>query len=360
MAMQKKRKPPKPGRLLHIVILVISVLVIFEGKMLVSIFSKGGVQFKVASQLSELFTGAEFQTETETPELSSETEAVSSDNQKAAQTEAPAEAADSKSYAVVPAQDTPVDDTYFADATFIGDSRMEGFHMNSGLSQGTFLTGVGMTAENIFDTPFIATASGTSVTVFQALWNTKCKKFYILLGTNDLGTYDWESFEENYASIVKELRKMSSDALIYIIGVPYVEESKVTTGDYINNTNVDTLNDVLIHMAEKNDCYYLDINEVLSNGNHALIQDATSDGVHMYAEYCKIWLDYMKNHYVTDQLKADRAAVESEAAAHPQTEAQTSALQETESGSASEAESAAPETNENSLAPSAGVGINLT
>ena len=54
MAMQKKRKPPKPGRLLHIVILVISVLVIFEGKMLVSIFSKGGVQFKVASQLSEL------------------------------------------------------------------------------------------------------------------------------------------------------------------------------------------------------------------------------------------------------------------------------------------------------------------
>ncbi len=115
---------------------------------------------------------------------------------KAAQTEASTEAADSKSYAVVPAQDTPVDDTYFADATFIGDSRMEGFHMNSGLSQGTFLTGVGMTAENIFDTPFIATASGTSVTVFQALWNTKCKKFYILLGTNDLGTYDWESFEE--------------------------------------------------------------------------------------------------------------------------------------------------------------------
>lgn len=46
---------------------------------------------------------------------------------------------------------------------------------------------------------------------------------------------------------------MSSDALIYHIGVPYVEESKVTTGDYINNTNVDTLNDVLIHMAEKND-----------------------------------------------------------------------------------------------------------
>ena len=213
MAMQKKRKPPKPGRLLHIVILVISVLVIFEGKMLVSIFSKGGVQFKVASQLSELFTGAEFQTETETPELSSETEAVSSDNQKAAQTEASTEAADSKSYAVVPAQDTPVDDTYFADATFIGDSRMEGFHMNSGLSQGTFLTGVGMTAENIFDTPFIATASGTSVTVFQvSLWNTKCKKLYILLGTNDLGTYDWESFEENYASIVCKghWRKMSS------------------------------------------------------------------------------------------------------------------------------------------------------
>ena len=180
-----------------------------------------------------------------------------------------------------------------------------------------------------------------------------------MLGTNELGNV-WEDFTKSYRVMMSETRRLFPDAIIYAIGVPYVEESKVTTGDYINNTTVDTLNDVLIHMAEKNDCYYLDINEVLSNGNHALIQDATSDGGHMYAEYCKIWLDYMKNHYVTDQVKADRAAAESEAAAHPQTEAQTSALQETESGSASETENAAPETNEKSLAPSAGVGINLT
>ena len=41
-------------------------------------------------------------------------------------------------------QATPVDDSYFSDAVFIGDSRVEGFHMQSGITQGTFLTGVGM------------------------------------------------------------------------------------------------------------------------------------------------------------------------------------------------------------------------
>ena len=153
---------------------------------------------------------------------------------------------------------------------------------------------------------------------------------------------------------------MLPDAIIYVISVAYVEESKVEDTTYVNNQNIDTVNDKILELCEDTGYYFVNINEVLSDGNHSLVEGATSDGVHMYETYCKIWLDYMKNHYVTDQVKADRAAAESEAAAHPQTEAQTSALQETESGSASETENAAPETNENSLAPSAGVGINLT
>ncbi|MDO5424721.1 MAG: GDSL-type esterase/lipase family protein [Eubacteriales bacterium] len=315
MATQKKRKTPKPGRLLHIVILIIFVLVIFEGKMLISIFSKGGVSSRVASELSELFTGAEFQTESETdaaeateaPETQSQGEAVSigaaqlsslglsetPETTQAAETESRPQ-----SPAVVPEQPTPVDESYFADATFIGDSRMEGFHVNSGISQGTFLTGVGMTAENIFETPFISTPSGELITVFQALYNTTCEKFYILLGTNDLGTWNWTEFKENYAIVLGELKKLSPNGIFYVIGVPYVEESKVTTGEYVNNANVDTMNDLLIEICEEGGYYYLDINEILSNGSHALKDGATSDGVHLYEEYCKLWLDYLKSHYI--------------------------------------------------------------
>ncbi|MDY3920438.1 MAG: GDSL-type esterase/lipase family protein [Candidatus Limivivens sp.] len=295
MATQKKRKAPKPGRLLHIVVLIIFVLVIFEGKMLISIFSRDGVQSHVAAQLSELFTGAEFQTETETEEKA-ETETEASVTE--VQTEAVPET-EPKSPAVVTEQAVPVDESYFADATFIGDSRMEGFHVNSGISTGTFLTGVGMTTENIFETPFISTPGGM-ITVFQALYNTSCQKFYVLLGTNELGTWDWDDFKQNYTIVLGELKKLSPNALIYVIGVPYVEESKVTTGEYVNNANVDTMNDILIQICEEGGYYFLDVNEVLSNGYHSLIEGATSDGVHMYEEYCKIWLEYLKTHYINE------------------------------------------------------------
>ena len=53
------------------------------------------------------------------------------------------------SAAVVPAQSDSVDDSYFSDAVFIGDSRMEGFRNASGITQGTFLTGVGLSINDM-------------------------------------------------------------------------------------------------------------------------------------------------------------------------------------------------------------------
>ena len=63
------------------------------------------------------------------------------------------------SAAVVPAQSDSVDDSYFSDAVFIGDSRMEGFRNASGITQGTFLTGVGLSI-NDMDKQIISTADG--------------------------------------------------------------------------------------------------------------------------------------------------------------------------------------------------------
>lgn len=307
MTVQKKRKAPKPGRLLHIVILIISVLIIFEGRMLISIFSREGFQERFNAQLSELFPSEEETTaETETEaapvtEVSSETDTQISSE---AATEAPQTEPPLESPAIVPEQAVPVDDSYFSDATFIGDSRMEGFRINSGITEGTFLTGVGMDTTNIFQTPFISSPSG-NILVFQALYGTDCEKFYVLLGTNELGTYDWNEFKENYRIVLGELKKLSPNALIYVMSVPYVEEDKVTTGDYINNENVDTMNRVILELCEENGYHFLNINEVLSNGNHSLIEGATSDGVHMYPQYCEIWLNYLKNHYVPQDQEGE-------------------------------------------------------
>ncbi|MCD7820007.1 MAG: hypothetical protein LUH07_13325, partial [Lachnospiraceae bacterium] len=56
---------------------------------------------------------------------------------------------DPDSTAIVWEQDTAVDDSYFSDAVFIGDSRMEGFRNASGITEGTFFTSVGMSLSSM-------------------------------------------------------------------------------------------------------------------------------------------------------------------------------------------------------------------
>ena len=227
---------------------------------------------------------------------------------------------------VVQEQPTAIDDTYFADATFIGDSRLEGFRNQSGITTGDFLTSVGMNVSEIFTKQSIASPDG-NITVFQAMYPENCKKIYFMLGTNELGNV-WEDFTKSYRVMMSETRRLFPDAIIYAIGVPYVEEAKVTTGDYINNANVDKMNNIILNICDEGGYYFLDVNEVLSDGNHSLISGASSDGVHMYEEYCKKMLDYLKTHYVSETSSSE-AFSESSSETSSETESETSSETET-------------------------------
>lgn len=305
MPQQKKRKPRQTARFLNILILILTVLVVFEGRLILNIMSRHTIQNQVQEQLDEVFSAKEFQTEAE-KKPKTDSMAAASENTAAPQ-QTPASQTQPSNPCAVPKQSAPVDDSYFSDAVFIGDSRVEGFHIQSGITQGTFLTGVGMDSANIFENQYITTEAG-NITVFQALYNNSFKKMYIMLGTNELGYPDFEEFRKNYTLCLKELRKMMPNALFYVSAVPYVEESKVETGDYVNNTNIDTVNQIISEICQANNYYYLNPNEVLSDGNGSLALDATSDGIHMYPQYCAKWLEYLKVHYVTDDVLGNTAA----------------------------------------------------
>lgn len=301
MPQQKKRKPRKTGRFLNILILIFTVLVVFEGRLIINIASKGGIHKQVQDELDEIFSAEEFQTD-----APAESEDVPGQTANGIPENITPFANTSAEECIPPVQTNAVDDSYFSDAVFIGDSRVEGFHLQSGITQGTFLTGVGMDSSNIFEKQYITTADG-NITVFQALYNNSFKKMYIMLGTNELGYPDFEEFRSNYTLCLKELRKMMPNALFYVSAVPYVEESKVESGDYVNNKNIDTVNQIILDICRANNYYYLNPNEVLSNGNGSLAENATSDGIHVYPEYCAKWLDYLRTHYVTEDVLGNTA-----------------------------------------------------
>lgn len=318
MPHQRKRKRQNPGRFLNMLILIFIVLIVFEGNLLINIFQKDGLKSQINSQIDELLADSRSkEKETETT-VQTETPAM---------TEPQTEPVPVNS-AIVPEQPVPVDDSYFSDAVFIGDSRMEGFRNQSGITHGTFLTGVGMDVSNIFETPYI-NLYNEQITVFQALYNTNYKKVYVMLGTNNLGEPDFDDFKDKYRVCLGEIRKMLPDAIIYVISVAYVEESKVEDTTYVNNQNIDTVNDKILELCEDTGYYFVNINEVLSDGNHSLVEGATSDGVHMYETYCKIWLEYLKNHYFSEEDIQRMKQPSSEPATENQTDSSSEPSTET-------------------------------
>ena len=315
---QKKKRPNarerRNGFIINILTLIVLILLVFEGKSLISLFSSQTIQDRIRQEESEVFAGAnltEKQTEAVTEMSSENSTEKSSENtteqENESETDAPVtdrftglpDGSDEYMDIVVPEQASAVDDSYFEDAVFIGDSRMQGFRNLSGITKGSFVTAVGMELENFYTDSQIATAAG-NVTVLDALKNINFSKIYMMLGTNELGAYDMSQVGESYRQVLADIKQLSSspDPIVYVYSVIYVDEPLVTTGDYVNNTNVDAVNMEILKMCKEEGYHYINLNEVLSNGYHGLISGAAEDGIHLNTDYCKEWLEYTKTHYI--------------------------------------------------------------
>lgn len=323
MQTQKRRRRRRQDRLvLNLLIIVTLVLVIFEGRLVITMIKQGTSRDTIEADgkpdSDDKADGADTKDSADDPaDQPSDTDssgflaglpadAGSSASGNAAQGTVPT-VSDPDSPAIVKKTEPPVDDSYFSDAVFIGDSRMEGFRNASGITQGRFFTSVGMSLASMTSGDVIQTPDG-NITVAAALSGGSYDKIYIMLGTNDLGEYDWNAFREGFISVTERFQEIQPNAIFYICSVIYVEEAKVSTGEYINNTNVDKINSILLDICEEKGYHYLDLNEFLSNGYGSLIQDATSDGVHIYPEYCEQMLTYLKSHYIPAEDKNDEKA----------------------------------------------------
>ena len=65
MVQQKRRKPRKTARFLNMLLLVFAFLVVFEGRLIINIASKGGINKQVDEQLNKIFSSSDFQNQDE-------------------------------------------------------------------------------------------------------------------------------------------------------------------------------------------------------------------------------------------------------------------------------------------------------
>lgn len=194
-----------------------------------------------------------------------------------------------------------VENQYFDDAVFIGDSRTRSLQLYADLGNATFLADTGLTIYTVLDKKITPSTMTTKTTVRDYLSRHRFKKIYLMLGVNELGTGTAASFAETYRKTLETIRELQPDAIIYVQAIIHISKAKHGEGTYINNNTIIERNEALRALADNVHIFWLDANPVLCSDNGFLIDSYTFDGVHLQAKYVSVWTDWLKQHAVITQ-----------------------------------------------------------
>lgn len=218
------------------------------------------------------------------------------------ETPAPAgtEAAQGYDYAASVPEAEAVEDDWFADAAFVGDSLTDGLLLYSGIKGADNLSYKGMTVQTV-RTDKVIRQDGAKYTPLEALGRKTYGKVYILLGVNELGWYNDQRFYDCYAQLVDLVRKAQPDAQIYLQTLLPVTAEKSESHEWLKNEKIAVYNDLIARLAEEKEVYLVDAHAALADENGVLPADESTDGVHLTKSGYQCWADYLRTHTVAPE-----------------------------------------------------------
>ncbi len=191
-----------------------------------------------------------------------------------------------------------INQTYFDDALFIGDSRTICLQVYGGWNNATYYTSQGISVWKIMEEKIAPLADGSMGTIEQALAEKQFGKIYIMLGVNELATGTADSFLKQYKLVMDRIMELQPDAIVFVQSVFHVSREKSDSEKFINNFNINDRNKKLSTLADNEKIFFLDANKVLDDETGALIKEYTFDGVHLTAKYLPIWKNFLLKHGV--------------------------------------------------------------
>lgn len=192
-----------------------------------------------------------------------------------------------------------VDESYFEDAAFIGDSRTIGLYDYAGFDKADFYADNGFCA-------YLWKKKGTvtlqnsheKVNLEEAFSNKEYKKIYLMVGMNDCGYGNTDTFKETYEEMIEMLESKQPSAIIYLLAIMNVTKDKsdqqtVFTSAHINDKNV-----AIAECANGVNRFYLDYNDLYSDEEGYLLKGYSFDGIHLYGNKYEPWATFFKEHAV--------------------------------------------------------------
>ena len=201
-----------------------------------------------------------------------------------------------------------VDDSYFADALMIGDSRTVGLYEYGDMADVTsFLARESSTIYDLFDddekmeyTP--RGKESKERTLKDLLKKTKFSKIYISVGVNELGVPDTKDYYNEFREVIKKINKLQPDAIIYIQGIMHVSKKMSSSDPVYNNKAIVQRNKAISTLANGRSIFYIDMNADLCDENGDLKQELTGDGIHLKASACELWHKFLRKNAVVIPL----------------------------------------------------------
>ena len=194
-----------------------------------------------------------------------------------------------------------VDENYFCDAVFLGDSLTQSLLLYSGIPAISYAYKGGMITE-ILDSPLVETENG-KITVEEALSKrSDFTKIYILFGLNEQGWTITEDFAYFYGTIIDRLLLLIPEGgQIYIQSVLPVSQHVNDTHKYCRNAKIQRMNELLKEVADEKGVVFLNVWEIMADENGVLPKEASADGIHPTKKYIGYWYDYLKTHAVINE-----------------------------------------------------------
>lgn len=203
-------------------------------------------------------------------------------------------------YAKPVPQSAEAADSYFDNALFVGDARLQAFELYSILPGADILAGSAVNVSNAMTYEF--GFKGGVTTLGGLLASRSYSSVYITMGLNELGWESTDAFIQSYAVLIGEIQRLQKDAVIYLHLIVPVSSSPKGIPSYITNERIETYNALIRGKAAETKVYYLDLSEVLCDENGTLSSGYTSNGIHFNQNGVTAWYEYLKTHIVEKEL----------------------------------------------------------
>lgn len=191
-----------------------------------------------------------------------------------------------------------VEESWFDDVLFIGDSRTVGLKSYARSGNADYFCDVGMSVFNYKDKS-LSDQNFSNETLDSLLSTKKYSKIFIHLGLNEIG-YPAPSLHAAYKMLVDFVRGKQPDAVIILQGIMSVNQRKASEASYFSPQSIRSLNNKIQSFANGRDILYIDCNEYLADEDGYLYNNLTNDGCHPTGSGYRIWKNWL--HWAVKQL----------------------------------------------------------